>query len=107
MALENHASNLPSAIGHDERGMSCKVQLKTDEHIPLEIVCEGNSIDLVLEDLQQREPTHTPPFFSDGKVRPYVKVFLNQDDIQYLKGLDSRVYDGDVITLFASVKTLT
>lgn len=35
-----------------------------------------------------------------GELRSYVKVLLNGRDIDFLKGLETRLNDGDVLALF-------
>jgi len=39
----------------------------------------------------------------DGAPRPLVKVFLGDVDIRSLDGLDSRVHEGDVVSIIAAV----
>lgn len=38
-----------------------------------------------------------------GELRPYVNVFLEQEDVRYLQGLDTPVADGATVHIFHSV----
>lgn len=38
-----------------------------------------------------------------GELRPFVNVFLGQEDIRYLQGLDTPVHDGAMVHIIHSV----
>ncbi|MEE8112023.1 MAG: MoaD/ThiS family protein [Acidobacteriota bacterium] len=40
---------------------------------------------------------------TDGKLRRFVNVFLNQEDIRYLSGLDTPVKEEDVISIVPAI----
>ncbi len=39
----------------------------------------------------------------DGKLRPYVKVFVRSNDVRDLDGLDTPLIDGDTVMIVPSV----
>ena len=42
-------------------------------------------------------------FDDEGKVRSFVNIYLNDEDIRYEKNLDTQVKDGDVIQIVPSI----
>src|SRR3989304_2234823 len=57
----------------------------TDGH--KEIECAGASVSAALQDLTARFPALAPHLFNgDGHLRPYVNVFVNDQDIRSLPG---------------------
>lgn len=42
-------------------------------------------------------------FDDQGKVRSFVNIYLNDEDIRYEKNLDTQVKDGDVIQIVPSI----
>ena len=42
-------------------------------------------------------------FDENGKIRSFINVYLNDDDIRYADGLKSEVQDGDSIQIVPSV----
>ncbi len=39
----------------------------------------------------------------DGQLHKFVNVYRNDDDIRYLEGLDTKVADGDVLSILPAV----
>jgi molybdopterin converting factor small subunit len=39
----------------------------------------------------------------DGQLHKFVNVYRNDDDIRYLEGLDTKVTDGDVLSILPAV----
>jgi MoaD family protein len=42
-------------------------------------------------------------YTDEGKLRSFVNVYVNDDDIRYLEQLDTKVTDGDVISILPAV----
>ena len=42
-------------------------------------------------------------YTDEGKLRAFVNVYLNDEDVRYLKGLETPVGDSDVISLLPAV----
>jgi len=42
-------------------------------------------------------------FTSEGKLRSFVNVYLNDEDVRFLAGLDTPVKDGDTVTVLPAV----
>ena len=87
--------------------MSVKVQIPT----PLreqaggnsEVETAGTTVRAVLDDLIKKHPALNAKLFDGGKLRPYINVFVNDEDIRYLDELDTPVKDSEVVALIPAV----
>jgi sulfur-carrier protein len=64
---------------------------------------EGASVKDALADLIRIHPALEAKLFDKGKLRPFVNVFVNDEDIRYLDDLDTAVKPGEVIALVPAV----
>jgi molybdopterin synthase sulfur carrier subunit len=63
----------------------------------------GGTVGAALADLVKRHPALEPKLFQNGKLRPYINVFLNNEDIRYLDEMETAVTDGVIIALIPAV----
>jgi len=69
-----------------------------------DIQAEGATIGSLLEDLIQRYPAIRKNLFDDsGTLRNFVVVYVDDEDIRYLKGLDTRVSEDSLVAIAASI----
>jgi len=69
-----------------------------------EVAASGDSIKAVLQDLERRHPGIGERLLDDkGELRRFVNVYLNGDDIRFLSQLDSKVKDGDDISIVPAI----
>jgi molybdopterin converting factor small subunit len=69
-----------------------------------EIAVGGNTLATALHELVERHPHLRRHLFDDsGALRGYVNLYIGDDDVRYLDGLDTRVGDDVVITIVPSV----
>lgn len=69
-----------------------------------EVPADGASIRLVLEDLERRHPGMRDRLLDDkGEIRRFVNIYLNGDDIRFLDSLNSKVKDGDDISIVPAI----
>jgi sulfur-carrier protein len=69
-----------------------------------EVPADGASIRLVLEDLERRHPGIRERLLDDkGEIRRFVNIYLNGDDIRFLESLNSKVKDGDDISIVPAI----
>ena len=69
-----------------------------------EVVADGDSIKRVLEDLERRHPGIRERLLDDsGELRRFVNVYLNGEDIRFLNQLESKVKDGDDISIVPAI----
>ncbi len=88
--------------------MSCKVKIPT----PLRrhtggassIEVRGERVRDALSDLSSRYPTIGDRLFDgQGQVKSHLNVFLNNEDIRFLGGLDTPMRDGDTVVLLPAL----
>ncbi|MBY0459245.1 MAG: MoaD/ThiS family protein [Gemmataceae bacterium] len=68
-----------------------------------EVEVSGGTVQASLDDLVRRYPGVGPKLFENGKLRPYINVFLNDEDIRYLDEMDTAVTDGVIMALIPAV----
>jgi molybdopterin converting factor small subunit len=58
----------------------------------------------VLSDLVRTHPGLTGQVLTeDGSLHRFVNVYVNDDDVRYLNQLDTRVSDGDTVSILPAV----
>jgi len=68
------------------------------------VSADGATIGEVFDDLTQRYPGLADNLIGDdGQLHKFVNVYRNDDDIRYLDALDTKVADGDVISILPAV----
>lgn len=69
-----------------------------------DVEVDGSSVEEVFESLCVQYNELKPNLFDEnGKVRNFINVYLNDDDIRYADGMNSAVQDGDSIQIVPSV----
>ena len=67
-----------------------------------EVECEGATVAEALEDVLQREPRLRPRVYKeDGKL--FVGVFLNQQNVRMLQGMETALSDGDELRIMPPI----
>jgi molybdopterin synthase sulfur carrier subunit len=69
-----------------------------------EIQVQGDTVAFAMRDLTEQYPgLKTHLFNDDGGLRPYVNIFLNQEDIRILQGEETPLKDGDRLMIVPSI----
>jgi molybdopterin converting factor small subunit len=69
-----------------------------------EVNVSGKKISEALTDLTHQYPTLKPHLFNDGgELRPFVNLFVGENNIKDLQGVDTPIQDGDRIMLIPSI----
>jgi molybdopterin synthase sulfur carrier subunit len=69
-----------------------------------EVEAEGGNVGEVLRALTaQHRETEGQLFGEDGDLNRYVNVYLNDEDVRVLKGLDTAVNDGDTVVILPAM----
>lgn len=68
-----------------------------------EVEVSGGTIQEALNDLVKQHPAIGPKLFDGGKLRPYINIFLNDEDIRYLDEMQTAVKDGQIVALIPAV----
>ncbi len=88
--------------------MSIKVRIPT----PLqkltqnksEVQCSGTSIQEIINHLENQYPGIKERLCdADGKLRRFINVYVNEEDIRFLEGPDTRLKDGDDISIIPAI----
>ncbi len=67
------------------------------------VEAEGGTLGELVEDLESRHPGLRERLVEDGGLRRFVNVYLNDEDVRFLGGLDTPVSDGDTVTVLPAV----
>jgi len=69
-----------------------------------EVKVEGTTLAEVLAGLEAAHPGFQARLFDDeGKLRKFVNVFVADDDVRYLQGLDTPVPEGETVSIIPAV----
>ena len=64
----------------------------------------GGTLSEVLEDLVRQFPNLSGRIVAeDGSLHRFVNVYVNDEDVRYLKGLDTEVGSGDTVAVVPAV----
>jgi molybdopterin converting factor small subunit len=64
---------------------------------------EGATLADLLDDLESRHAGLLGRLVDEGKLRRFVNVYLNDEDVRFLDGLTTQLKDGDVVTVLPAV----
>ena len=69
-----------------------------------EVNVGGENISDALSDLTAQYPTIKPHIFNDGgELRPFVNLFVGENNIKDLQGVETPIKDGDRLVLIPSI----
>ena len=69
-----------------------------------EVQVQGQTVATALADLSLRHPDLRPHLFDDrGELRPFVNLFLNEEDVRSLQGTATPVAEGDRLMIVPSI----
>jgi sulfur-carrier protein len=69
-----------------------------------EVMAEGESVGEVLRKLAQEHPaTESQLFGEEGQLNRYVNVYLNDEDVRVLNGLETEVGSGDTLVILPAM----
>jgi sulfur-carrier protein len=78
--------------------------LRTSTGGQREVVAEGDNVREVLQQLAQEHPATEGQLFGDeGELNRYVNVYLNDEDVRVLEGLDTEVNEGDTLVILPAM----
>jgi molybdopterin converting factor small subunit len=63
----------------------------------------GTTLSEVIDDLEGRHPGLRDRLVDGGKLRRFVNVYINDEDVRFLGGLATPVTDGDAVTVLPAV----
>ncbi len=88
--------------------MSVQVRIPTvlRKHTAGESQIEGSGGNVrdVLEDVDGRHPGFRDQVVDpDGKLHRFINLYVNDEDVRYLDALDTKVSDGDIVSILPAV----
>ena len=68
------------------------------------VAAEGSTLRELISNMDRRHPGFAGQLLeNDGAQRRFVNIYINDEDIRYLRGLDTPVEEGDVISILPAV----
>jgi molybdopterin converting factor small subunit len=68
------------------------------------VAAEGSTLRELIQNVETRHPGFAGQLLeADGAQRRFVNIYINDEDIRYLKGLETAVEEGDVISILPAV----
>jgi sulfur-carrier protein len=68
-----------------------------------ELSADGDNVGDVLRALVDAHPQTEAQLFSNGELNRYVNVYLNDEDVRVLDGLDTPVGDADTLVILPAM----
>jgi molybdopterin converting factor small subunit len=69
-----------------------------------EVTVDSGTVGSVLDALETTHPGFRERLFDDaGKLRRFVNVFVAEEDVRFLEGLDTKVADGQTVSIVPAV----
>jgi adenylyltransferase/sulfurtransferase len=69
-----------------------------------EVVVQGKTVGEAMNDLTNQYPALRPHLFNgDGQLRPFVNLFLNEDNVRDLQGEETALKEDDRLILIPSI----
>lgn len=68
------------------------------------VVADGSTLRELIRNVDERHPGFAGQLLEgDGSQRRFVNIYVNDEDIRYLKGLETPVQEGDVVSILPAV----
>ncbi|MEY4575466.1 MAG: hypothetical protein RL701_169 [Pseudomonadota bacterium] len=68
-----------------------------------EVEAAGKNVRDIIEDLEKHYPGLKERLLDDKGVRRFVNIYQNEEDIRFLDSLDTKVKDGDSISIVPAI----
>jgi MoaD family protein len=67
------------------------------------VSAEGASLSALIDDLEANHPGIKDRLIENGDLRRFVNVYLNDEDVRVLDGLETAVKDGDTVVILPAM----
>ena len=78
-------------------------QLRTLTNGQSEVEASGAKVGDLIADLNDRYPGFGERLLQDGRLRRFVNVYVEDEDVRFLKGLETEVPEGSSIAIVPAV----
>ncbi len=103
-----HGHGIGNGSGKGIRGMPVEVQIpqifRRHTNGSLTVRATGGTLREVLADLDRAYPGLRGQLLTpDGELHRFLNVYVNQEDVRFLQGQETRLADGDLVTILPAV----
>jgi molybdopterin converting factor small subunit len=63
----------------------------------------GGSLSALIDDLEANHPGIKERLIDEGDLRRFVNVYINDEDVRFIGGLDAELSDGDQVVVLPAV----
>jgi len=67
------------------------------------VTAEGTNLSALIDDLESSHPGLKDRLLDDGDLRRFVNVYVNDEDVRFLGGLEATLSDGDQVVVLPAV----
>lgn len=67
------------------------------------VSAEGASLAALIDDLEANHPGIKERLIDDGDLRRFVNVYINDEDVRFIGGLEAELSDGDQVVVLPAV----
>jgi len=64
---------------------------------------DGGTVGDALNNLVAQHPDLKPHLFNDSELRSFVNIFIDDEDIRFLQGLETEIESGDKLRIIPSI----
>jgi molybdopterin synthase sulfur carrier subunit len=64
---------------------------------------EGANLSALIDDLESSHPGLKERLLDDGDLRRFVNVYVNDEDVRFIGGLEAKLSDGDQVVVLPAV----
>lgn len=78
------------------------LQKLTDNNV--EVEAEGEDVRSLLSNLMEQYPELKERLYdNEGKLRKFINIYVNDEDIRFLRNEDTALKDGDVVSIIPAI----
>jgi molybdopterin converting factor small subunit len=67
------------------------------------VEAQGSTVLAVLDDVEKRHPGFKDLVMTEGQIHRFVNVYLNDEDVRFLSQLDTKLKDGDILSVLPAL----
>lgn len=67
------------------------------------VAATGASLNALISDLDAQFPGIGDRLLENGALRRFINIYINDEDVRFLGGLDAQIKDGDSVTILPAV----
>ncbi len=69
-----------------------------------DVAADGSTVSAIIDSLEATHPGLKERLCDDsGAIRPFVNIYLNDEDIRFLDGPDTKLNEGDLVSIVPAI----